>query len=79
MSDLLVRRARHKARCGRHHWLVYDYRGPKVFIRQFSFSYYGAALSAAWALSRDEPIDPRALFGVQRVEHGSFQDPRRLP
>lgn len=81
MSDILVRRARHRSgrrshRGGLHYWNVYDYRQPKVFIRQFTFSFHGAALSAAIALSRNEPIKTQALFGVQRIEHGSQQDPR---
>lgn len=82
MSDILVRRARNRSgsrthRGGRHYWNVYDFRGPKVFIRQFTFSFYGAALNAAIALSRHEPIKTQALFGVQRIEHGSQMDPRR--
>jgi hypothetical protein len=81
MSDILVRRARHRSgtrtgRGGLHYWNVYDYRGPKVFIQQFTFSFYSAALNAAIALSRNDPIKPHGLFGVQRIEHGSQQDPR---
>ena len=81
MADILVRRARHRngdrtSRGGRHYWNVYDFRGPKVFIRQFTFSFHEAALNAAIALSRNDPIKPHALFGVQRIEHGSQMDPR---
>ncbi|AXH49044.1 hypothetical protein HOT72_gp085 [Gordonia phage Apricot] len=82
MSDILVRRARTRPRRrshkgGIHYWNVYDFRGPKVFIRQYTFSFHGAALNAAIALSKGEGINPAALFAVQRIEHGSMQDPRR--
>lgn len=57
------------------YWNVYDCRGPKVFIRQFTFSYFEAALKNADLLARGRNIDPTALCGVQRIEYGSFQDP----
>lgn len=60
---------------GLHYWNVYDCRGPKVFIRQFTFSFFEAALQNADRLARGQNIDPRALFGVQRIEYGSLQDP----
>ena len=77
---VFVRRARHRSgrrsgRGGLHYWNVYDCRGPKVFIRQFTFSFFEAALKNADRLARGQHIDPRALFGVQRIEYGSFQDP----
>lgn len=82
-ARVFVRRARNRSgdrsrRGSIHYWNVYDCRGPKVFIRQFTFSFYEAALKNADRLARGEHIDPRALFGVQRVEYGSFQDPTRF-
>ncbi|WNM69792.1 hypothetical protein SEA_CRATER_85 [Gordonia phage Crater] len=82
MSDILVRRSRNRTRENRrpgglYNWNVYDFTGPKVFIRQFTYRYYEAALNAALALSRREPIKTHGLFAVQRIEHDSLQDPRR--
>lgn len=77
---VIVRRAKTRPGCrshkgGLHYWNVYDCRGPKVFIRQFTFSFFEAALQNADRLARGQNIDPRALFGVQRIEYGSLQDP----
>lgn len=82
MSNILVRRSRTRTRRrshrgGLHYWNVYDYRRPKVFIHQLTYTYYEAALNAALALSRNEPVRTHGLFGAQRIEHGSIQDPRR--
>lgn len=73
-AQVVVRRAKHQCSGGRHNWLVYDYRGPKVFIRQFTFSYFEAAVKEAHRLAREDIINPRACFGVSRVEYFSHQD-----
>jgi len=77
---VFVRRAKTRSaershRGGLHYWNVYDCRGPKVFIRQFTFSFFEAALTNADRLARGERIETYALFGVQRIEYGSLQDP----
>jgi hypothetical protein len=68
-----VRRANHTSkprRPGSHrNWIVEDYRGPKVFIRQFTFSYFEAAIREADRLARTGQINPTACFGVHRIEY----------
>lgn len=67
--QIYVRRTKHRAaRTGNHNWLVIDCRGPKVFVRAFTFSYWDAAVLEADRLARTGQINPRALFGVERVQ-----------
>lgn len=70
MADILVRRAKHSVNGkDRYNWLVFDCRGPKVFVRVFTFSYFHAALKEADRLARTGLINPRAMFGCQRTEY----------
>jgi len=69
-NAIRVRRSRWKRRGRDHHyWIVEDFRGPKVFVRQFVFSYFAAAIKEADRLARTGLIDPKACFGCQRVEY----------
>jgi hypothetical protein len=70
---ITVTRARHQNSRGRYNWVVRDYRGPKVFIREFSFSYWSAAMREANRLARTGLVNPQALFGVQRMEYSAVE------
>lgn len=68
-NQVRVRRAKTGSGSGTRNWIVEDYRGPKVFIRTFTFSYFSAAIKEANRLARTGLINPKACFGVQRVEY----------
>lgn len=65
----VYRAKRRSAGSDRYNWIVDDMRGPKVFIRRFTFSFYGAAIREAHRLAADNRINPAALFGCQRIEY----------
>jgi hypothetical protein len=69
MNQIRVRRAKHASRNGRHNWIVEDGSGGKVFVRSFTFSFFGAAILEADRLARTGQIKPWALFGVERIEY----------
>lgn len=60
--SIRVQKAKHSG-----HWLVFDSRPPKVFIRMFVFSYFEAAVKEAHRLAATGLINPRACFGCQRL------------
>ncbi|RKT33657.1 hypothetical protein DEU34_2260 [Microbacterium sp. AG1240] len=76
MSAMIrVESSRHgNVKRGRRNWKVIDASGPKVFTRVFTFSAWWAAIRAAEAISRRQPVDPWGLLSVHTERDTNHTD-----